>query len=189
MEKTATHKVLHRFDPGVIDQVHNVLAQGVPPVIVRELVQRSRVDRPALPHGVSLYRGEMHRILAGYLHAQILHDSVIGLAHRRVMLKRLRCSLARGVIVVQNHDVVMDMPALGIGMSGDKVRAIRSHFLRQIHAGTVNPSYVRLTITAELFWRKALRNQKGLIFALCSCPVNPVESLRAPGLGSRCRIQ
>ena len=38
MEKAFIHKVLHRFDPGVIDQVHNVLAQGVAPVIVRELV-------------------------------------------------------------------------------------------------------------------------------------------------------
>lgn len=189
MEETATHKVLHRFDPGVIDQVHNVLAQGVPPVIVRELVQRSRVDRPALPHGVSLYRGEMHRILAGYLHAQILHDSVIGLAHRRVMLKRLRCSLPRGVIVVQNHDVVMNMPALGIGMSGDKVRAIRSHFLRQFHASAVYPGYVCLIVATELFWREALRNKKRLILPSSGSAANPVESLRAPSLGGRCRIQ
>lgn len=90
--------------------------------------------------------------------------------------------------MVQNHDVVMDMTALGIGMSGDEVRAIRGHFLRQFHAGTVNAGYVGLTITAELFWREALRNQKGLIFALCSSAVNPVESPRTPGLGGRCRI-
>lgn len=137
---------------------------------------------------MSLYRGEMHLVLLGDLHAQIFHNRIIGLAHRRVVLKRLRCSLSRGVIVVQNHDVVMDMPTLGIGMGGDEVRAIWSHPLRQFHAGTVNAGYVGLTIAAELFWRKALRNQKGLIFALCSGPVNPVESPRTPGLGGRCCI-
>lgn len=189
MEKTATHKVLHRFDLRIVDQVHDVRAQSMPPVIVRELVQRSRVDRPALPHGVSLYRGEMHRILAGYLHAQILHDSVIGLAHRRVVLKRLRCSLPRGVIVVQNHDVVMDMTALGIGMSGDKVRAIRSHPLRQLHAGAVYPGYVRLIVATELLWRKALRDKKRFIFPSRGSTVHPVQPFRAPGLRRGCHIE
>lgn len=90
--------------------------------------------------------------------------------------------------MVQHHDVVMDMAPLGIGMSGDEVRAIRGHPLRQFHAGTVNAGYVGLTIAAELFWREALRNQKGLILPSSSSAVNPVESLRAPGLGGRCCI-
>ena len=161
----------------------------MPPVVVSDFVQRRRINRPPLPHGVGLYGGEMYLVLTSYFHTQITHDRVINFAHRRLVLKRLRRTLPRGIVVVENHDVVVNVPALSISMGGDKVRAIRSHFLRQFHAGTVNPSYVRLTITAELFWRKALRNQKGLIFALCSCPMNPVESLRAPGLGSRCRIQ
>lgn len=131
----------------------------------------------------------MHRILAGYLHAQIFHNRIIGLAHRRVMLKRLRCSLPRGVIVVQNHDVVMNMPALSISMCGDKVRAIRSHFLRQLHARAVYPSYVCLIVATELFWRKALRDKKRLILPGLSSAVHPVKPFRAPGPRRGCRIQ
>lgn len=161
----------------------------MPPVVVSDFVQRRRINRPPLPHGVGLYGGEMYLVLTSYFHTQITHDRVINFAHRRLVLKRLRRTLPRGIVVVENHDVVVNVPALGISMGGDKVWAIGRHPLRQLHASAVYPGYVCLIVATELFWRKTLRDKKRLILPSRSSAVHPVKPFRAPGPRRGCRIE
>lgn len=76
------------------------------------------------------------------------------------------------------------MAALRVGMRCHKIRAISRQFIRQFHARAVYPRYVLLVVSRKLLWRETLRDKKRLIFSLSSGPVNPLQSLLAPGLRS-----
>lgn len=69
----------------------------------------------------------MHLVLLGDLHAQIAHHLIINFAHRRVILQFLGSALASAEIMVENHDVIVDVSTLGIGMRSNEIRTIRSH--------------------------------------------------------------
>lgn len=69
----------------------------------------------------------MHLVLLGDLHAQIAHHLVVNLAHRRVILQLLGSTLTSAEIMVENHDVIVDVPTFGIGMRSNEIGTIRSH--------------------------------------------------------------
>ena len=56
MGKTQFNKIVHRFYVGVLSQLHDALAQSMPPVVVVDLVEWHWINGATLAQRMGFYR-------------------------------------------------------------------------------------------------------------------------------------